>query len=154
MAVGMFSTPIFCTVFTGRGSTITKDCFFRAPLLSLRVPTSSLAWSIPCSLEHFFRLSTSPVYASRGGRFSLYNDSDAYVLIEPGEDELFVDLEELRLRLKKWLENWPDSSLPTDLARFEDLDEAVTYLIDSACELEITDGSGTVQWFEVRLEQN
>ncbi|MCO5578663.1 hypothetical protein L7F22_032507 [Adiantum nelumboides] len=69
----------------------------------------------------------------------------------PGKEELFVDLEELRARLRNWLENWPGRSLPSDLAGFENLDDAVTYLVENACELDITDGSGTVKWFGVRL---
>lgn len=43
---------------------------------------------------------------------------DTYVLMEPGKAEEFVDEEELRVRLKGWLENWPGTSLPPYLARF------------------------------------
>eukprot|EP00250_Pteridium_aquilinum_P015169 c22424_g1_i1 orf=64-531(+) len=95
--------------------------------------------------------SASPVFSKLGSRSALYGDCEDYVLIEPGQDEMFVDLEQLRARLRKWLENWPGSTLPADLARFDDLDDAVTYLVESACELDISDGSGAVQWFEVRL---
>ena len=91
------------------------------------------------------------MFAKLGSRSALYGDCEDYVLIEPGKDEVFVDLEELRTRLRGWLENWPNSSLPDDLSRFNDLDAATTYLLESACELEICDGSGVVQWFEVRL---
>lgn len=94
----------------------------------------------------------SQLVANLGSRSALYSDSENYVLIEPGRDEEFVNLEELRARLRTWLENWPGNILPADLARYSNLDEAVTYLVDSACELDVGDGSGTVQWFEVRLE--
>ncbi|KAK8963140.1 hypothetical protein KSP40_PGU006187 [Platanthera guangdongensis] len=77
--------------------------------------------------------------------------SETYVLLEPGKDEEFILEEDLRIRLKGWLENWPGEE-PLDLAGFETIDEAVSHLIRSVCELEIDGEVGSVQWYQLELE--
>ncbi|KAH7852747.1 hypothetical protein Vadar_028806 [Vaccinium darrowii] len=78
--------------------------------------------------------------------------TDTYLLMEPGKNEEFVSEEELRDRLKGWLDNWPGEALPPDLAKFENTEDAVTHLVKYVCELEIDGDVGSIQWFEVSLE--
>ncbi|KAG0558495.1 hypothetical protein KC19_10G032600 [Ceratodon purpureus] len=92
------------------------------------------------------------VRGKTSGRSTMYGDSDTYVLMEPGEDEQFVTGEELQEKLKKWLQEWPGEELPVDLSKFKNVDDAVQFLVNAVCELDLGDGQGSLQWYEVRLD--
>lgn len=46
------------------------------------------------------------VAARRGGRSIMYQEDSQYVLLEPGQDEVFVTPEELQQKLEKTLGAW------------------------------------------------
>ncbi|GAB4828676.1 hypothetical protein Ancab_018342 [Ancistrocladus abbreviatus] len=125
------------------------------PLKSLSIidldPCTSVANSTKLMRITCYNRKQAKIYAMRRRRASI--ESETYVLMEPGRnEEEFVTEEELTVRLKWWLENWPGKALPPDLAKFETVDDAVLYLVRSVCELEIDGDVGSVQWYEVRLE--
>ncbi|KAM1015533.1 hypothetical protein ACFX13_046067 [Malus domestica] len=126
-------------------------CQIRAPLMQL-VATGKDDISIHLNLFKTRSVQRDAVKVCAVRRRRIYHNSETYVLLEPGEDEKFVSEDELRDKLKGWLENWPAKKLPPDLARFESIDDAVSYLVRSVCELEIHGDVGSVQWYEVRME--
>ncbi|KAJ9540598.1 hypothetical protein OSB04_027104 [Centaurea solstitialis] len=145
-AAGGGRLDVNCSVghFLDRGTKAVKDCIW---LFSSAKKTSSYP-KFPI-VERHYRNATK-VYAGRRRRSNM--ETDTYVLMEPGKAEEFVTEEELRVILKGWLENWPGTSLPPDLAIFESIDDAVSHLVKSVCELEIDGDVGSIQWYQVRLE--
>ncbi|KAL0014747.1 hypothetical protein SO802_001816 [Lithocarpus litseifolius] len=66
------------------------------------------------------------------------------VTLGEGQEERFVSEEELKTKLKDRLENWPGEALPPDLARFENIVDAVLFLVKFVCELEINGNVGSI----------
>ncbi|XP_043704463.1 protein CHLORORESPIRATORY REDUCTION 7, chloroplastic [Telopea speciosissima] len=127
-------------------------CFIQTPFVWSRPVAVSgyMGCSVYSTLPKMPRHKKNMICTARRRR--AYSQTDTYVLMEPGKSEEFVSEEELKARLKGWLENWPGNALPPDLARFKTIDDAVTHLVKSVCELEIDGELGSVQWYEVRLE--
>jgi len=76
---------------------------------------------------------------------------DMFVVLMPGEAEVFLTPDELLVQLSALLAERQDN-LPRDLQRFSDLTEQAQHLRDTACELELRPGE-TMQWYVVRLEK-
>ncbi|KAK1297103.1 hypothetical protein QJS10_CPB15g01422 [Acorus calamus] len=126
-----------------------QNSLFRLNTVHVAVHTCSLVFLRPSqSLSH--EKHGTETCAIRRRR--AYMQTDTYVLMEPGKGEEFVSKEELKDRLKGWLQNWPGNVLPPDLARFKSIDDAVSHLVKSVCELEVDGEVGSIQWYEVRLE--
>ncbi len=81
---------------------------------------------------------------------TMYSE-DMYVLLVPGNDELFVEPDELLAKLKVMLEQYA-GVLPRDLQKFDLVDQQAQHLRDTACEFEVTPGVSW-QWYAVRLEK-
>ena len=117
----------------------------------------------PQLLNHFIALSSEilvlilctvvniQVEARRGGRSVMYDQSDTYVLLAPGADEVFMTEEELVTKLAEVLSQW-DGPLPQDLQRDGSLEDTAKYLVGASCELELGGGKGSYQWYSVRLD--
>lgn len=82
---------------------------------------------------------------------ALMYQEDAYVVLEPGEEEVFLTAEELLAKLQGILQAW-QGDLPRDLQRFSTLEEQALHLRETACEIEIRPGE-VMQWYVVRLEK-
>lgn len=78
-------------------------------------------------------------------------DEDMYVVLVPGEDEIFLTASELLERLKTLLLPH-QNDLPRDLQRFASVEAQATYLRDTACDWELQPGE-LMQWYVVRLEK-
>jgi hypothetical protein len=76
---------------------------------------------------------------------------DMFVLLMPGEEEVFVTPDEMLTKLKNILAERQDN-LPRDLQRFSDLETQALHLRDTNCELELHPGEA-MQWYVVRLEK-
>ena len=155
--------PVPCTSSYGETSTNTASCSRRVRNV-VQLPTRRPKPSAEFTrlLANFNDLCNhriahvhpcgSVIAHVRSGRSVMYDEPENYVLMEPGEDEQFVTAEELQAKLKTCLQQWQGKQLPPDLARFKTVEEAVEYLMTSVCELELGDGQGSVQWYEVRLD--
>ncbi|ABX08055.1 chlororespiratory reduction protein 7 [Prochlorococcus marinus] len=74
---------------------------------------------------------------------------DHYVVLEPGQEERFLDKDETLFWLESWLGKLQE--LPKDLKSQGSVESAAQRLLDTACDLEIKPGF-TLQWFAVRLD--
>ena len=81
-----------------------------------------------------------------------YETEDTFVFLDPDSEEVFLTRDELLSKLSEVLASWPAEELSPDLARFGSLTEAAEFLMESACELELGSGRGSLQWFSVRLD--
>jgi hypothetical protein len=81
----------------------------------------------------------------------MYQNEDAYVVLEPNQPEQFLTSAELLEKLKSVLNDRQDE-LPPDLQRFTDLDSRAKYLMETSCELDVGP-EGFLQWYVVRLEK-
>ena len=81
---------------------------------------------------------------------SIMYQEDCYVILEPDRPEQFLSKEELLEKLKGILQQ--QEELPRDLQKFASLDRQAQYLLDTACEFDVTPGQ-YLQWYVTRLEK-
>ena len=82
---------------------------------------------------------------------SLMYQEDMFVLLAPGQAEVFLTPAELLEKLQAVLSNYQDD-LPRDLQKFSSPQSQAEHLINTACEFEIKPGE-SLQWYAVRLEK-
>lgn len=82
---------------------------------------------------------------------ALMFQEEMYVLLMPGEEEVFLTPDELLVQLTQVLQPLQDS-LPRDLQRFSAVEDQAKHLRDTACEFELRPGEA-MQWYVVRLEK-
>ena len=81
----------------------------------------------------------------------LMYQEDMFVLLAPGEAEVFLTPAELLEKLQAVLSDKQDD-LPRDLRKYPSVKAQAEHLIDTACEFEIKPGE-SLQWYAVRLEK-
>lgn len=81
---------------------------------------------------------------------TLYSD-EMFVLLVPGDDEVFLSADEMLERLRVLLADYQDD-LPRDLQNISSLEEQAKSLRDTSCEFEVSPGINW-QWYAVRLEK-
>lgn len=82
---------------------------------------------------------------------SLMYEEDHFVLLVPGEEEEILTAAELLERLTTVLSD-RQNDLPRDLAKFSTVAEQAKYLLNTACEFDLSPGR-TLQWYAIRLEK-
>ncbi|HEY9764151.1 MAG TPA: chlororespiratory reduction protein 7 [Trichocoleus sp.] len=82
---------------------------------------------------------------------ALMFQEETYVVLMPGEAEVFLTPDELLDQLKALLQNH-QADLPRDLQQFTAVEDQARHLRDTACEFELRPGE-TMQWYIVRLEK-
>jgi hypothetical protein len=78
-------------------------------------------------------------------------ESDTYVVLEPGQPEMFLSTSELLEKLQKLLLERQDD-LPRDIQKFTSLKDQAQSLLETSCELDTAPGQ-VLQWYAVRLEK-
>lgn len=81
----------------------------------------------------------------------MYQDEEMFVVLMPGEEEVFMTPDELLEKLKAILIGHQDS-LPRDLQRFDVIEDQARYLRDTSCDFDLKPGEA-MQWYIVRLEK-
>jgi len=77
---------------------------------------------------------------------------DAYMVLEPDQEEQFMTPEELLAKLEGILATC-QADLSRDLTRFPTVAEQAKYLRDTSCEFDIAPGH-YLHWYAVRLEKS
>jgi hypothetical protein len=78
-------------------------------------------------------------------------ESDTYVVLEPGQPEIFLSTSELLEKLQKLLLERQDD-LPRDIQKFTSVKDQAQSLLETSCELDTAPGK-VLQWYAVRLEK-
>lgn len=81
---------------------------------------------------------------------SMY-DEEYFVVLETNQPEQIVSVDELREKLRSILSTRQDN-LPSDLQKFDAIDDQLQYLLDTTCEFDMAPGE-YLQWYAVRLEK-
>lgn len=81
---------------------------------------------------------------------SIMYQEDAYVVLEPNQDEQFLTPEELLEKLKRVLQQ--QEELPRELQKFDSLEAQAKHLMETSCEFDVAPGE-YLQWYVVRLEK-
>jgi hypothetical protein len=76
---------------------------------------------------------------------------DMFVVLMPGEAEVFMTHDELLETLKTVLQGHQDN-LPRDLQQFDSIEDQARHLRDTACDFDLRPGEA-MQWYVVRLEK-
>ena len=83
---------------------------------------------------------------------SIMYESDAYVVLEPNQEEQFLSATELLEKLKQAIQNCQNDQLPPELQQMGSLEEQAQHMMETYCEFTVEPGK-FLQWYEVRLEK-